>query len=152
MSTLKARLREDMTAALKSQDELTLAALRMALTAVQVAEVAGKRARALSEEEVLAVLTREAKMRSESAEAFDGAGRSDLATRERAAGAVLARYLPTPLSAEEIADLVRAAIAEAGATETRQMGQVMRLLQPRTAGRADGRLLAEQVRRQLASG
>jgi uncharacterized protein YqeY len=152
MSTLKTRLREDMTAALKSQDELTLAVLRMALTAVQVAEVAGKRARALSEEEVLAVLTREAKMRNESAEAFDGAGRSDLATRERAAGEVLARYLPTPLSAADVADLVRAAIAEAGATEPRQMGQVMRLLQPRTAGRADGRLVADEVRQQLAAG
>ena len=152
MTTLKARLRDDMTTALKARDELTLAALRMALTAVQNAEVAGKQARELSEEEVLAVLTREAKMRNESAEAFDGAGRADLATRERAAGEVLARYLPTPLSDPELADLVRAAVAEAGATEARQMGQVMRLLQPRTAGRAEGKRVADEVRRQLTPG
>lgn len=152
MTTLKARLRDDMTTALKGRDELTLATLRMALTAVQTEEVAGKRARELSEEEVLSVLTREAKKRREAAEAFDGAGRTELAERERAEGEVLARYLPAPLPEEELAGLVRAAIAEAGATEPRQMGQVMRLLQPRTAGRADGRRVSDEVRRQLADG
>ncbi len=152
MTTLKARLREDMTAALKARDELTLATLRMALTAVQTEEVAGRQARELSEDEVLAVLTREAKKRREAAEAFDGAGRVELAERERAEGEVLARYLPAPLSDDELAELVRAAIAEAGATEPRQMGQVMRLVQPRTAGRADGRRVSDEVKRQLAGG
>ena len=152
MTTLKARLREDMTAALKARDELTLATLRMALTAVRTEEVAGAQARELSEEEVLAVLSREAKKRREAAEAFDGAGRTELAERERAEGEVLARYLPAPLPARELTALVSAAIAEAGATEPRQMGQVMRLVQPRTAGRADGRRVAEEVRRQLGTG
>jgi uncharacterized protein len=151
MTTLKARLREDMTAALKARDELTLATLRMALTAVQTEEVAGDRARELTEAEVLAVLTREAKKRREAAEAFAGAGRTELADRERAEEEVLARYLPAPLSAEELTALVSAAIAEAAATEPRQLGQVMRLVQPRTTGRADGRLVAEEVRRQLGA-
>jgi len=152
MTTLKQRLRADLTVALKARDEVTLATLRMALTAVQTEEVAGKQARELSDGEVVAVLTREAKKRREAAEAFAAAGRVELAERERSEGEVLARYLPAPLSEQELTELVRAAIAEAGATEPRQMGQVMRLLQPRTAGRADGRRVSEEVRRQLASG
>jgi uncharacterized protein len=152
MTTLKQRLRADLTEALKARDELTLATLRMAMAAVQTEEVAGKQARELSDGEVVAVLTREAKKRREAAEAFAAAGRDELAERERSEGEVLARYLPAPLSEQELTELVRAAIAEAGATEPRQMGQVMRLLQPRTAGRADGRRVSEEVRRQLASG
>jgi uncharacterized protein len=151
MSTLKQRLREDMTAALKARDEVTLATLRMALTAVQTEEVAGKEARELSEDEVLAVLIREGKKRRESAEAYDAASRVDLANRERAEGEVLARYLPTPLTDAELAALVTATIAEAGATEPRQLGQVMQLLKSRTAGRADGRQVSDEVRRQLSS-
>ena len=150
MTTLKERLREDMTAALKGRDELTLATLRMVLTAVQTEEVAGAQARELSDDEVQAVVVREAKKRREAAEAFASAGRVELAERERAEGEVLARYLPTPLTDPELADLVRAAIAESGATDPKQMGQVMRLLQPRTAGRADGRRVSDEVRRQLA--
>jgi uncharacterized protein YqeY len=149
MSNLKQRLRADMTAALKARDGLTLATLRMALTAVQTEEVAGKSARELTDEEVLAVLTRESKKRRESAAAYDAASRVDLADRERAEGEVLARYLPTPLTDAEIAALVAAAITESGATEPRHMGQVMKLLQPRTAGRADGRQVSDEVRRQL---
>ena len=152
MTTLKERLRDDMTAALKARDELTLATLRMALTAVQTEEVAGRQARELSDGEVVGVLTREAKKRREAAEAFAAAGRAELAERELAEGEVLARYLPAPLTDAELADLVRAAIAEAGATEPRQLGQVMRLLQPRTAGRADGRRVSDEVRRQLTAG
>src|SRR5215468_4158828 len=152
MTTLKQRLRADLTEALKARDELTLATLRMALTAVQTEEVAGKQARELSDDEVVAVLIREAKKRREAAEAFAAAGRAELAERERSEGEVLARYLPAPLSEQELTELVRAAITEAGAIEPRQMGQVMRLLQPRTAGRADGRRVSEEVRRQPASG
>jgi uncharacterized protein YqeY len=152
MTTLKQRLRADLTEALKARDQLTLATLRMAMAAVQTEEVAGKQARELSDGEVVAVLTREAKKRREAAEAFAAAGRAELAERERSEGEVLARYLPAPLSEQELTELVRAAIAEAGATEPRQLGQVMRLLQPRTAGRADGRRVSEEVRRQLASG
>jgi uncharacterized protein len=149
MSTLKQRLRDDMTAALKARDELTLATLRMALTAVQTEEVAGRSARELSDDEVLAVLTKEGKKRREAAEAYDAASRVDLADRERAEGEVLARYLPAPLTDEELVALVTAAVTESGATEPRQLGQVMKLLQPRTAGRADGRRVSTEVRRQL---
>lgn len=151
MSTLKQRLRDDMTAALKARDEVTLATLRMALTAVQTEEVAGRTARELSDDDVLAVLIKEGKKRREAAEAYDAASRVDLADRERAESEVLARYLPTPLTDAELAALVTAAIAEAGATGPRQMGQVMQLLKAPTSGRADGRRVSDEVRRQLGA-
>jgi uncharacterized protein YqeY len=151
MSDLKARLRADLTAAIKARDELTTATLRMALAAVTTEEVAGARARELSDDEVLRVLGREAKKRREAAEAFTTGGRPELADRERAEGTVLERYLPAQLSDAEVAELVRAAIAEAGATGPTQLGAVMRLAQPRAAGRAEGRRLADEARRQLAA-
>lgn len=149
MSELKARLRADLSAAMKGRDELTTATLRMVLTALTTEEVAGSEARELSDDEVRRVLTREAKKRREAAEAFGGAGRAAQAERERAEGTVIERYLPAQLSDEELASLVRAAIAESGATGPRQMGQVMKLVQPSVAGRADGRRVADEVRRQL---
>jgi uncharacterized protein YqeY len=152
MSDLKARLRADLTAAIKGRDELVVATLRMALAAVTTEEVAGAQARELSDDEVQRVLAREAKKRREAAEAFTAAGRSELAERERAEGAVLDRYLPAQLSDAEVADLVRAAIAETGASGPRELGAVMRVVQPRAAGRVDGRRLADEVRRQLTAG
>jgi len=152
MSDLKARLRADLTAAIKARDELTTATLRMALAAVTTEEVAGARARELSADEVLRVLAREAKKRREAAQAFDAGGRPELADRERAEGAVLDQYLPAQLSDTEVAELVRAAIAETGATGPAQLGAVMKAVQPRAAGRAEGRRLADEVRRQLAAG
>jgi uncharacterized protein YqeY len=149
MPELKARLQQDLNTAMKARDEVTTATLRMALTAVTTEEVAGKSARELSDDEVLRVLTREAKKRREAAEAFDGAGRAELADRERAEGEVLDRYLPTQLSDDELRELVRAAVAETGANEPRQMGAVMKLVQPRVAGRADGKRVSDEVRRQL---
>ena len=149
MSDLKAQLRDDLTAAMKARDELTTATLRMTLTAISTEEVAGTQARELSDDEVLKVLTREAKKRREAAEAFEAAGRAELAARELAEGVVLARYLPAPLTDEELSDMVRAAIAEAGATSPKQLGQVMKLVQPQVAGRADGRRVSDEVRRQL---
>jgi len=152
MSDLKARLRADLTAAIKARDELTTATLRMALAAVTTEEVAGARARELSADEVLRVLAREAKKRREAAQAFDSGGRPELADRERAEGAVLDQYLPAQLSDTEVAELVRAAIAETGATGPAQLGAVMKAVQPRAAGRAEGRRLADEVRRQLTAG
>jgi uncharacterized protein YqeY len=149
-SELKAKLRADLSAAMKARDELTTATLRMALTAVTTEEVAGKQARELTDDQVVAVLTREAKKRRESAEAFDAAGRGELAARERAEGEVLAGYLPTPLTDEELADLVRAAIEQAGASGPGQLGAVMRVVQPQVAGRADGKRVSDEVRRQLS--
>ncbi len=148
---LKERLQSDLTAAMKARDELRAATLRMALTAVTNEEVAGKKARVLSDDEVLTVLTREAKKRREAAEAFDDAGRAELATRERAEGEVLAEYLPAQLGDDELAQLVRAAIAETGADNPKAMGQVMRVVQPQVTGRADGGRVAAEVRRQLGA-
>ena len=148
---LKERLQSDLTAAMKARDELRAATLRMALTAVTTEEVAGKQARVLSDDEVLTVLTREAKKRREAAEAFDGAGRAELADRERAEGEVLAGYLPAQLSDDELTDIVRAAIAETGADNPRAMGQVMRVVQPQVTGRAEGGRVAAEVRRQLGA-
>ena len=147
--SLKERLQADLTWAMKARDELRAATLRMALTAVTTEEVAGKQARVLSDDEVLTVLTREAKKRREAAEAFDGAGRSELATRERAEGEVLAEYLPAQLTDDELTEIVRAAIAETGADNPKAMGQVMKVVQPQIAGRAEGGRVAAEVRRQL---
>jgi uncharacterized protein YqeY len=149
MSTLQARLRGDLTAAMKARDELTTATLRMALTALTTESVSGRQARELSDGEVMAVLVREAKKRREAAAAFDDAGRSELADRERAEGTVLDRYLPAPLADEQLAEIVRAAIVETGASELRQLGQVMKALQPKVGGRADGKRVADAVRQQL---
>lgn len=150
MSELKDRLQADLTGAMKSRDELRAATLRMVLTAVRTEEVAGKTARELSDAEVVTVLTREAKKRREAAEAFDQGGRPDRAERERAEGEVITAYLPAQLSDDELRDLVAAAIAETGAAGPGGMGQVMKVLTPRTAGRAEGGRVAGEVRRQLA--
>jgi uncharacterized protein len=147
---LKERLRSDLTAAMKARDEVRVATLRMALTAVSTAETAGDAHRDLSDDDVLGVLTRETKKRRESAEAFDGAGRGELAARERAEEQVLAEYLPQPLTDEELSALVSAAIAETGAEGPRQMGQVMKVVQPQVGARADGRRVSTEVRRQLS--
>ena len=149
--SLKERLQADLTTAMKARDELTASTLRMALTAITTEEVAGKQARQLSDDEVLKVLTREAKKRREAAEAFTGAGREELAARERAEGEVLAGYLPAQLGDDELADIVRAAIQETGASGPQAMGQVMKAVQPKVAGRAEGGRIAAEVRRQLGS-
>jgi len=149
--TLKQRLRDDLTAAIKDRDELRTGTLRMALAAVTNEEVAGKVARELDDDEVVAVLGREAKKRREAAEAFDEAGRAELATRERAEGDVLATYLPAQLSDEDLTALVAEAIAETGADSPKAMGQVMKLIQPRLTGRAEGGRVAVEVRRQLGA-
>jgi uncharacterized protein len=151
MPELKARLQSDLNQAMKSRDQLRTATLRMTLAAITTEEVAGAQARELSDDEVQRVITRETRKRREAAEAFDQAGRAELADRERAEGALLEDYLPKQLDDAELAELVRAAVVEAGATEPRQLGAVMKLVQPRVAGRADGRRVSNEVRRQLSS-
>ena len=150
VAELKARLRSDLNTAMKARDELTLATVRMTLTAITNEEVAGKAHRELSDDEVLRVISKEAKRRREAAEAYDAAGRDDLASRERAEGEVLNRYLPPQLSDDELAGLVREAIAEVGAASPRDLGFVMKTVTPRLAGRADGRRVSEEARRQLS--
>lgn len=149
MAALKDRLRSDLTAAMKARDEVTVRTLRMALTSVSKEEVAGTAARELSDEEVLSVLTREARRRREAADAFAAAGRDEQAEAERAEGAVLDAYLPAQLSDAELGELVTAAIEETGASTPRDMGQVMKVLTPRVAGRAEGGRVAAEVRRRL---
>ena len=151
MSELKDRLRSDLTTAIRGRDEVATATLRMALAAITTEEVAGSDARELSDDEVVRVLARESKKRREAAEAFGSAGREELAERERAEGTVLERYLPTQLDDAAVSELVAAAIAETGAGGMQQMGAVMRVAQQQAAGRADGKRLSTEVRRQLSS-
>ena len=151
MSELKDRLRSDLTTAIRGRDEVATATLRMALAAITTEEVAGSDARELSDDEVVKVLARESKKRREAAEAFGSAGREELAERERAEGTVLERYLPTQLDDAAVSELVAAAIAETGASGMQQMGAVMRVAQQKAAGRADGKRLSTEVRRQLSS-
>ncbi|WBB78813.1 GatB/YqeY domain-containing protein [Micromonospora sp. WMMD882] len=150
MSTLKDRLTTDMRAALKARDELTTSTLRMALAAVGNAEVAGRAKRELTDDEVLAVLTREAKKRREAAAAFADAGRADQSAKETAEGEVLERYLPKQLSDAELAELVAGALAAGGFSGRGQMGPAMKAAQAAVAGRAEGGRVAGEVRRQLA--
>jgi hypothetical protein len=152
VTELKERLRTDLTVAMRERDQVRLRTLRMALTSITNEEVSGAASRELSDDEVLRVLTREAKKRREAAEAFESAGRADQAAAERAEGDVLARYLPAQLGDDELAGIVEAAITETGATEMRAMGQVMKVVTPRIAGRADGARVAAEVRRRLAAG
>lgn len=149
MSALKARLRDDLTAAIKSRDELRTATLRMALTAITTEEVAGTVARVLPDADVLAVLRREAKKRREATSAYAEAGRGELADRERAELVVIETYLPTPMSDAELHELVRAAVAETGAEGPKAMGAVMKAVTPRVDGRAEGGRVAAEVRRAL---
>jgi uncharacterized protein YqeY len=149
-TTLKQRLKDDLTTAIKTRDELRSATLRLTLSAITKEEVAGSTARELSDDEVLTVITREAKKRREAAEAFEQGGRAESAQRERAEGEVLAAYLPQQLSDEELAGIVREAIAESGAEGPRAMGAVMKLVNPKVAKRAEGGRVAAEVKRQLA--
>jgi hypothetical protein len=151
MAALKDRLRTDLTAAMKARDEVRVRTLRMALTSVTKEEVAGASARELSDDEVLKVLARESKRRREAADAFDAAGRGEQAAAERAEGVVLDDYLPQQLADGELAALVTEVIAETGASGPGGLGQVMKALTPRVAGRAEGARVAAEVRRQLTS-
>jgi uncharacterized protein len=148
-SGMKQRLHDDMTAALKARDEIRKSTLRMALTAVTKAEVAGKEARELTDDEVQAVLRREAKKRREAAEAFAGAGRAEQAEREQAEGEVLAGYLPAQLDDADLAAIVADVITTTGAAGMKDMGRVMGAAQGAVGGRAEGSRVAAEVRRQL---
>ena len=151
MSELKDRLRTDLNTAMKARDELTTATLRMTLAAVRNAEVAGTEARVLSDDEVLAVLSKESKKRREAATAFADADRPEQAAKERSEGEVIDRYLPKQLTDEEIAALVSDALAAGGFTGRAHMGPAMKAAQAAVAGRAEGGRVAAEVRRQLGA-
>jgi hypothetical protein len=150
VNELKERLRADMTDAMRSRDQVRLRTLRMALASITNEEVSGT-AHELSDDEIVKVLTREAKKRREAAEAYDAAGRADQAEAERAEGDVLADYLPAQLGDNDLAGLVTEVIAETGASGMSGMGKVMKAITPRVAGRADGGRVAAEVRRQLGA-
>ena len=150
MAELKDRLRADLTTAMKGREELRTATLRMVLAAVSAEEVSGKEARELSDDDVQAVLRREAKKRREAAEAFAGAGRAEQAERERAEEGVIATYLPAQLEDADLAAIVADVVTSTGASGMKDMGRVMGAVQSAVAGRAEGGRVAAEVRRQLA--
>jgi uncharacterized protein YqeY len=151
-STLKERLRSHLTEAIKDRDKVRSGTIRLVLTAITEAEVAGAEAVELSDQQVLDVVIREAKKRREAEEAYANAGRAELAEKEHAESEVLADYLPRQLTQTEIAAIVANAIAAAGAGELgmKGMGKVMAQVTPETKGRADGRVVAAEVKRQLS--
>ena len=148
---LKERLRTDLTESIRQRNKLRSGTIRMVLSAISEAEVAGTEAVQLTEQQVLDVVIREAKKRREAEEAYVAAGRTELAEKERSESVVLAEYLPQQLSAEEISAIVTAAIAQTGAAELGQrgIGKVMGAVPPQTKGKADGGAVAAEVRRQL---
>ncbi|WP_189787075.1 GatB/YqeY domain-containing protein [Streptomyces capitiformicae] len=155
MTTLKSKLHEDLNAAIRGRDELRSSTLRLTLAAITKEEVAGKEKRELSDDEVLKVITKEAKKRREAADAFAQGGRTESAEREKAEGEVLAEYLPKQLSDEELTRIVVQAVEEAkaaGAEGPRAMGQVMKIVNPKVAGLAEGGRVAAVVKQQLAGG
>ena len=152
MSALKDRLRADLTTAMKARDDVRSSTLRMVLTSITNAEVAGKEHRELSDDDIIGVLSTEAKKRREATVAFEEAGRAEMAAKEKAEAAVIADYLPEQLTAEDVTGIVSAAIEQVGAAGEgmKAMGKVMGVVQPQVKGRADGGAVAAEVRRQLA--
>jgi uncharacterized protein YqeY len=151
MAELKDTLRAQLTASMKARDELRSSTLRMVLTSITNAEVSGKQARELTDDDVTTVLASEAKKRREAATAFEDAGRGELAAKERAEAAIIGEFLPEPMTADEISALVTATIAELGVADDgmRAMGRVMGAITPQVKGRADGGAVSAEVRRQL---
>ncbi len=155
MGEIKNQLRTDLTAAMKARDEFAKSTIRMALGAIQYAEVAGDEARELTKDEEIAVLTKEQRSRAESAETYAGAGRPELAEKESAEADFLARYLPQPLTEDELVAMVDAEVArsaeELGEQPTmKQMGGIVKAVNAQVAGRADGKTVATLVRQRLA--
>jgi uncharacterized protein YqeY len=154
MAELKDRLRADLTAAMKAQDKLRTATVRMMLSAIQAEETSGKQSRELSDDDVLKVLAREAKKRAEAAEIYTQNGRGELAANEHAEARIIDDYLPTPLTEAELADVVDTAIAQVSeengeAPGMKQMGQVMKAAAAIAAGKADGSRLSAAVKARL---
>ena len=147
--SIKEQLKKDLTEAIRGRDEITSGTIRMVLTAITNEEVAGKEARVLSDEEVITVLSREAKKRREAAEAFENAGRADKSALEKSEGEVIAKYLPAQLSEADIAAIIAEASASTGAQGPGDMGKVMGAVKPKIAGKADGGLVSALVKAAL---
>ena len=151
MAQLKDQLKKDLTDAIKSHNQVISGTLRMALTAITNEEVSGKEARVLSDDEIITVLSREAKKRREAAEEFAKANRPDKAAEEKAEGEVIAKYLPAQLSEDDIKKMIAAAVASTGAAGPGDMGKVMGAIKPQIAGKADGALVSSLVKAALAN-
>jgi uncharacterized protein YqeY len=147
--SIKEQLRLDLTEAIRSRDELTSGTIRMVLSALTNEEVSGKEARVLTDDEVITVLSREAKKRREASEAFETAGRADKAALEKAEGEIIAKYLPAQLSIEDIKKMIANAIAATGAAGPADMGKVMGAVKPLIAGKADGSVVSTLVKEAL---
>jgi uncharacterized protein YqeY len=147
--SIKESLRADLTEAIRGRNEITSSTIRMVLTAITNEEVAGKEARVLSDDEVITVLSREAKKRREASEAFESAGRADKAALEKAEGEVIAKYLPAQLGIDEIKKMIADAIASTGAAGPADMGKVMGAVKPLIAGKADGSVVSTLVKEAL---
>jgi uncharacterized protein YqeY len=149
---LKETLKSDLTEAIRSSNKVVSGTIRMVLTAITNEEVSGKEARVLSDEEIITVLSREAKKRREAAEEFAKAGRTDRAAEEKAEGEVIAKYLPAQLSEDDIKKLIADAVISTGAAGPADMGKVMGAIKPKIAGKADGALVSSLVKAALAGG
>jgi uncharacterized protein len=148
--SLKEQLRTDLTAAMKGRDELTVSTLRMVLSAVTNAEVAGKAVATLTDDQVMAVLRSEGKKRGEAAEAFTAGGREERAAKERAELTVIERYLPAALGDDELKVVVTEAIASTGAISAKDMGAVVKAVRERVGSSADGGKIAALVKAALS--
>ena len=146
---LKEKLQSDLTDAIRSRAEVKSGTIRMLLAAITTEEVSGKAARVLTDAEIINVLSREAKKRREAVEAYVAAKRTDLADKEKAEGDVISEYLPAQLSEDEIKKMIADAITETGASGPAGMGQVMKVLSPKIAGKADGGLVSGLVKAAL---
>ena len=147
--SIKEQLKKDLTEAIRGRDEITSGTIRMVLTTITNEEVAGKEARVLSDEEVITVLSREAKKRREAAEAFENAGRADKSALEKSEGEVIAKYLPAQLSEADISAIIAEAISSTGAQGPADMGKVMGAVKPKIAGKADGGVVSALVKAAL---
>ena len=150
--SIKETLKSDLTEAIRSSNKVVSGTIRMVLTAITNEEVSGKEARVLTDDEIITVLSREAKKRREAAEEFAKAGRTDKAAEEKAEGVVIAKNLPAQLSDDDIKQLIAAAVASTGASGPADMGKVMGAIKPQIAGKADGSLVSSLVKAALAGG
>jgi uncharacterized protein YqeY len=149
--TLQERVDSDLKEAMRAKDTSKLGVLRMLKSALKYAAIAKSGAEAeLSDAEAVQVVRKQAKQRQDSIESFEKGRRAELAAKEKNELSILNAYLPQAMSSDELAKVVRETIAETGATAKAQMGGVMKALQAKVAGRADGKTLSQEVSRQLS--
>lgn len=151
MTSLKLQLKNDLTTAMKAGNDIAKSTIRMALSAITNAEVAGDEAVELSDDQVIKVLQSEVKKRQESAEVYEQAGRTDAAIKERAEAEVLAVYLPAAMSDDELAAVVQEEVGRAGAQGMKAMGAVVKAVRERVGSSADGSKIADLVKAALSA-